>query len=121
MSNLKEIKLYSQSIFKGCLLGISSFNLMFLTDLIIFFAISISISKSELINVLFEIGKFSDISPSAKLKIENFNKDGKLHGESILYYQDESVVEQGNYKNGKKDGEWIFRGENGAYQKYNYE
>ena len=55
------------------------------------------------------------------LKIENFNKDGKLHGESILYYQDESVVEQGNYKNGKKDGEWIFRGENGAYQKYNYE
>ena len=65
-------------------------------------------------------GKFSDISPSTKLKMENFNEDGKLHGESISYYQDESVVEQGNYKNGKKDGEWIFRGENGAYQIFNY-
>ena len=30
-------------------------------------------------------------------------------------------MQKGNYRNDLMDGEWIFRGETGSYQVYNYE
>ena len=39
---------------------------------------------------------------------ENYNKDDKLDGEWIYYYENGLVKIKGNYKDGKRDGNWVW-------------
>ncbi|WP_439150917.1 toxin-antitoxin system YwqK family antitoxin [Winogradskyella sp.] len=44
----------------------------------------------------------------SKMIVENYNDDGKLEGERIVYYKSGLVAEKAYYKNGKLNGEAIW-------------
>jgi antitoxin component YwqK of YwqJK toxin-antitoxin module len=43
------------------------------------------------------------------MTIENYNNDGQLHGERLVYYKNGAIAEKSSYKNGKLEGlyEWF--------------
>jgi len=53
----------------------------------------------------------------AIMSIENYNSNGQLNGEKLVYYENGQLAEKSNYVNGKREGQSTIYAENGVVLK----
>ncbi|RSK40546.1 toxin-antitoxin system YwqK family antitoxin [Mangrovimonas spongiae] len=67
------------------------------------------------------IWKYFHNNSNQVMTIENYNNDGKLEGESIVYYLNGQIAEKSHFKDGKLHGQSLWYDEDGTLIKeYNY-
>lgn len=66
------------------------------------------------------VGIFTRWKNNKLYQIQNYNNNGKLHGNWIEYYENGQIKEKYNYNNGKLHGKYLFYYENGQFKKRYY-
>jgi antitoxin component YwqK of YwqJK toxin-antitoxin module len=106
----KEIdtfKYYTLSEGKSVLSAVKVFRVKNSLAEVSFFASNKKVISEGRMNGRLYIGQwvFYHNNSTAKMIVENYNKEGLLEGERFVYYKNGSVGEKAFYKNGKLNGE----------------
>ena len=118
----KEIgifKFYKLVDNKSVLSATKEFNLADNAALVKFFSSTGKlISEGKMVDKAF-VGKwvYYHNKTNAVMTVENYNNQGQLNGERLVYYENGQMAEKANYVNGKKEGLSVWYADNGKVLK----